>query len=231
MFSQTLISQNSNTDYKYGIKLYNLSRYEEIEKPKFLNSTTQNYYFDKKDNLQIFHQTVAFQWKTKKNNFHEIELVDMKFEKQKSITQIRNDSLHGIMTVSGATLTETSIAARYEFTLVFNKQKDKRFVSSLGFAASPYYLSYKSVPELSSSFPVAEKHIGLKMFVTPRMTYYFKKRMFFDVNVPVCISQTEFSQEITGDPSVPTAQRDISSFDARILPKLFSVRLGIGIKL
>src|ERR1700746_3788505 len=125
---QTLVSQNSNIDYKYGIKLYNLSRYEETEKPGFLNATTHNYSFDKKNNLQLFHPTVAVQWKTKRNNFQEIELVDMKYEKQKSETQIRNDSLHGIMTVSASTLTEISISARYEYTFVFCKKKEKRFV-------------------------------------------------------------------------------------------------------
>jgi hypothetical protein len=231
MFSQMLISQNPNIDYKYGIKLYNLTRYEETEKPGFLNATTHNYSFDKKNNLQLFHPTVALQWKTKKNNFHEIEVVDLRSEQQKSVSEIRNDSLHGIMTVSASTLTETTIALRYEYTFVFNKKKDKKFVPSLGIAGSPYFKSYKSIPELSSSFSVAEKHIGLRMFVTPRVTYYFSKRIFFDVNIPICISQTEYNKQSSDDPAIPSAQRTTSSFDANLAPKLFSVRFGIGIKL
>lgn len=225
------LSQNTNIDYKYIIKLYNLSRYEEIVKPGFLNLTTHNYYFDKKDNLQIIHPTLAFQWRTPKNNFQEVELLDLRMEKQKSVSQVRNDSLHGIMTVSSSTLTETSVAARYEYTIVFNKKKEKKFVASLGLGGSTYYKGFKSVPQLSSSFPVAEKHIGLETFLTPRITYFMKKRIFADLNIPLCISRTEFSKEINDDPATPSAEREISTFDVSLFPKLYSVRVGIGIKL
>ena len=228
---QMLSSQNSNIDYKYSIKLYNLSRYEETEQSKFMNSTTHDYFFDKKNNLQIFHPTLAIQWRTKKNNFQEIELVDMKWEKQESTTQLRNDSTHGNMLLSGEKVAETSIALRYEYTFVFNKKKEKRFVPSLGLAASPYLQSYKSSPELSASFPTTERHTGLRMFVTPRITYFFKQKMFLDFNIPICIAQAEYSEEYTDNPSLPANQKQISSFDFNGIPKTFSARIGIGIKL
>lgn len=231
IFVKGVVAQNPNTDYRLGIKVYNLARYEETERSEAKNPGSHNSLLYKKKTLNILHPTIAVQWRSKKNNFHEIEIVDLKWEKTGSTTQIRDDSTNVSTKVYGENVTETSIAARYEFTLVFNKKKERKLVPSLGFAISPYYKSYRLAPELSSSLPEFDYYVGIRTFVTPRITYFIKQKLFIDLNIPVCISQSEFSEEWKDNPSIPVAERKIFSFDANEFPKTFSARIGLGIKL
>ena len=70
-------TQNANLDYKYALKIYNLTTYEEQLKSKRLNDTSSYRYQYTNTTLQILQPTIAFQWKTKKNNLHEIELTSL----------------------------------------------------------------------------------------------------------------------------------------------------------
>lgn len=227
---KSVSAQNPNTDYRFAIKVYNLARYEEVDKFRRTNPVEYNYYHDHTKSLKLFHPTVAVQWKTKRNNFHEIELTDFEWENTALTTHANNDSIKTSVLVYDENISRTIFAARYEFQLMFNKKKERKLVPSLGFAASPYYKRLSSRPGISSSFPKSEQTIGLKMFVTPRITYFIKQKLFLDFNIPICISETEFAKEKNGDPSLPSAQREIFSLDAKTIPQMFSARVGIGIK-
>lgn len=231
MFVNSVASQNPNTDYKFSIKIYNLGRYEEAEKFRPTNPVAYNYYHDKSNSLKLLHPTIAVQWQSKRKNFHEVELTDLQWEKAGLATYASNDSIKTNVLVYEENVNRTTIAARYEFILMFNKKKETKLVPSVGFAASPYYKSSNSFPGISSSFQKSEQRIGLKIFVTPRITYFIKQKLFLDFNIPICISQTEFFRERTDDPSLPSAQRETSTFDAKTFPKMFSARIGLGIKL
>lgn len=230
LFIKIIAAQNPNMDYRFAIKVYNLARYEETDKFRPTNPVEYNYYHDRTKSLKLFHPTVAVQWKTKRNNFHEIELTDFEWENSAFTTHANNDSIKTSVLVYEENISRTIFAARYEFQLMFNKKKERKLVPSLGFAASPYYKRLSSLPGISSSFPKSEQTIGLKMFITPRITYFIKQKLFLDFNIPICISQTESVKEKNGDPSLPSAQREIFSLDANTIPQMFSARVGIGIK-
>ena len=230
MFIKGVVAQNPNTDYRIGIKVYNLARYEESERSMSEGLGSRSSILFKKKTFNLLHPTIAIQWKSKRNNFHEIEIVDLKWENAGSTRELRNDSTNINTKVYGDNVKETSIAARYEFTIVFNKKKERKLVPSLGLAISPYYTSHRLTPELSSSFPEFGYHTGIRTFVTPRITYFIKQKLFIDLNIPVCISQAEFSEERNYDPSISKTERKIF-FDAYAFPKMFSVRIGVGIKL
>ncbi len=74
-------TQNTNLDYKYALKIYNLTAFEEQTKSKRLNYTSSHHDQYTNTTFQILHPTIAFQWKSNKNNSHEIELTSFKMGK------------------------------------------------------------------------------------------------------------------------------------------------------
>jgi hypothetical protein len=225
-----LWSQNENLDYKYAIKLYNLITFEDNSKTGVDTSLLNTYYFTEKT-LQALHPTIAFQWKTKKNDFHEIELTSFRLDKVESATDTIIDSSGMIETVSGGEILTTSISARYEYILNFNKSNDSKFVPSLGFGINPYYRQSNRMPYVSNEYQSSEKFIGARVFVSPRLTYYFSSRFFIDLNIPICFSDIYFQSDKDEDPTLTIQQRTINTFDFEVFPKFFSGRVGVGLKL
>ena len=118
-------SQNQYLDFKYGLKVSNLTSFEEnttvtISDPA---SGISSQFVEK--SLQIFHPTVAFLWKSKKNNFHEVELTSFSFRNQNDNTYQIIDSMAIIQTISGASISTVDISMRYEFILNFIRLKQR----------------------------------------------------------------------------------------------------------
>lgn len=222
-------AQNTNLDYPYALKIYNLSSYDEYKETK--NDSTPTSYRYTTTTLQILHPTIAFQWKTKKNNFHEIELTNFMLNKVGSKTEIVNDSSGISNKVNEDKTTTTLIALRYEYILNFLKSKDKKLVPSLGFAISPYFKENNYKPTTLTTFPHSDVFAGAKTFVTPRLTYYIKPKFFIDLNIPICLTDTYYHNKKDEDPTVAAADRNTSSFDFSMFPTYFSGRIGIGLKL
>jgi len=218
-------TQNTNLDYKYAIKIYNLTSFDEYKETK----SDTNAYSTK--TLQILHPTVAFQWKTKKNNFHEIELTNFMLSKVGTKTEIVNNTTGNRQIVSGNDLTTTLISLRYEYILNFNKSKDKKLVPSLGFSINPYFKQNNYSPTISTSFPTSEVFIGARTFITPRLTYYIKPKIFIDINIPLCFSDTYYLRDKEDNPALAANKRTNTSYDVGLFPNFFSGRLGIGLKL
>jgi hypothetical protein len=229
--AKALVGQNPNTDYKFGIKIYNLARYEPTREIHQTNPVGLNYIVETKDQFRLLHPTVALQRQTKRKNFHEVEITDLKWQNVQTKREMLNDSIKSGVLLNGENTTETAFAARYEFILVLCKKKEGRLVPSIGFAGSPYYNSFKTMPVLSYSFPSLEQHMGLKAFVTPRLTLYTKKKIYFDLNLPLCVASAEFLKKHTDDPSVPAVEKNVSTLDMATFQKMFSARVGIGIKI
>jgi hypothetical protein len=224
-------AQNTNLDYKNAIKIYNLTTFEEYERSERLNDTSSNYYVYTTRNLQILHPTIAFQWKTKKNNFHEIELTNFIIDKAVTKTELTDSTFSNAYLLSGSDITTTSIALRYEYILNFFKSKERKLVPSLGFSMSPYFKQNKFSPLVATSFPSSERYIGSRAFVTPRITYYLRPRFFIDLNVPLCVLDAYTMTEKSEDPSIPESERTVKSINFQGLPTIFSGRIGIGLKL
>jgi hypothetical protein len=229
-FIKSSFSQNTNLDYKSAIKIANLSTFDESY-PTKINDTSSNNLYTTKTTLQLLHPTVAFQWKTKKNNFHEIELTNFSINKVGTKTEVINDTTHTRQTVSDGNLRTISIAMRYEYICNFNKSKDTKLVPSLGFGINPYYQRNSYIPTISSSFSTSETGIGAKFFVTPRLTYYLLPKLFVDVNLPICITDSYMITNKDDNPALTAQDRTISSFNFQEFPKAFSGRIGIGLKL
>jgi hypothetical protein len=224
-------AQNINLDYKRALKIYNLTTFEEQTKSRRLNDTSTYRYQYTNTTLQIFHPTIAFQWKSKKNNFHEIELTSLMLGKSGTKIEFINDTKNNGQTINGDDLTTTVISARYEYILNFCKSNDSKIVPSIGFGINPYYRQNDYSPKISSSFPTSEISVGMRTFITPRLTYFVTSKLFIDVNIPLCFFDIFYFVDKEDNPAIPIQQRTITAFDYSQFPKIFSGRLGVGLKL
>ena len=213
-------TQNTSLDYKKAIKVYNLTTYE--ENVRFSGGST-SYSF------QILQPTVAFQWKSNKCNFHEVELTSLVLNKTPAVTVIAKDTSGNVKTRHDDLISYV-ISLRYEYILNFNKSKDIKFVPSLGFAIGPYFKqnSYQPTP---TSFRTHERFIGIRTFIIPRITYYLSSKIFFDINFPINIFDIYSLRSRTENLAIPVNQQTITNFDFTVFPKIFNVRLGIGLKI
>ena len=221
-------SQNKNLDYRNGLKIYNLSTFEENFKSIRL-SDTSSYQFTN-TSTQILHPTIAFQWKAKNNNFHEIELTNFEIGKTGAKTEFVADT-NGIPFVSGQDVVTTALSVRYEYILNFNKSKDSKLVPSLGLGVNPYFRKNKYSPLASSSFPASESSFGLRAFITPRVTYFITQKIFVDFNIPLCLLDNFILTEMRDNANLPVEQRTVSTYNFNQFPKFISGRIGFGIKL
>jgi hypothetical protein len=221
-------TQNTNLDYRNGLKIYNLSTFEENFKSIQL-SDTSSYQFTN-TSTQILHPTIAFQWKAKNNNFHEIELTNFEIGKTGAKTEFVADT-NGIPFVSGQDIVTTALSVRYEYILNFNKSKDSKLVPSLGFGVNPYFRKNKYSPMASSSFPASESSFGLRAFITPRVTYFITQKIFVDFNIPLYLFDNFILTEMRDNANLPVEQRTVSTYNFNQFPKFISGRIGIGIKL
>jgi hypothetical protein len=231
VFAKTSWSQNTNLNYHSGIKLYNTTIFEEQSKSMLVSDTSSVRFQYTNTNSQILHPTIAFQWKSKTNNFHEIELTNFMVNKVGTKTEYVSDTSASGLLISGQDIVTTAISVRYEYILTFNKSKDNKFVPSLGLGVNPYFRKNKYSPLASSSFPASEGSLGLRTFITPRITYFITPKIFVDFNIPLCLFDNFIKTEITENANLPVESRSVSSFNFTSFPQFLSARIGIGIKL
>jgi hypothetical protein len=219
------IAQNTNPDYRFAVKLYNLTTYEDYSNSG--NDTNQYSLRYSSDNLRILHPTVAFQWMTKNGNSQEIELVDFNY----SITgKDGKDTTEWGQLEADYTFKKTNLSFRYEYILNFLKGKDSRFVPSLGFGINPYYWHYTELPSIPSEYRTAENIIGAKFFLTPRLIYHISPRFYLDLNIPICIIDSYFDSFNNEDPTLPVDEHQTNTINLEAFPKVFSGRIGVGLK-
>jgi hypothetical protein len=229
LFVKNNWAQNPNLSYKRAIKIYNLSSYQRIN--YIIHEPTRSIEESNK-NWQLFHPTIAFQWKTKKNNFHELELVDLGLNKNSQKKEINYYDNHTMpFTINGYKTSTTFISLRYEFILNLIKSKDVKWVPSLGFSYNAFYERIKNKPIISTYFPSYNQTIGGVACIIPRINYYINSRFFLDLNIPICIVENAYNTSRTENPSIPKDNRRVSRFDMSLFPNMFTARLGIGIKL
>ncbi len=221
-------AQNKHLDFNYALTVYNLSTL--TESSRTLSSPNAPSAHQTLRHVKYLQPTLAFQWQNKKRNRHEIELSQwhfrqetntQKFPSQGSIPEQRYKSK----------ASELAIALRYEYIITFNKKRNTRWVPALGLAASPYLAIDKIEPILSNQYTFTRTQYGVRGFLVPRLTYFFSSRIFADLNIPLCVTGISMQSDNNKDPNLSRQlqKNSLLSFDA--LPYLYSVRLGLGIKI
>lgn len=220
-------AQNTNLIYKYALKVYNLTSYYENNTGPTQSDSSSAVYTT--NDLKILHPTFAFQWQNSKKNIHELELTSFLLGKLSTQKDLSGSS--GSVIAAGSNVITTDIAFRYEYIVNFKKSETRKLVPSIGFGGSPYYRLYKYQPKVSSEFPSSQQDIGLSVFVIPRLTYYMSSRIFFDLNIPVCIFDFNFLVNKQDNPFLELSERTTSEFNIDMFPKILSGRIGVGLKL
>jgi len=227
--THSALTQNKNLDYKYSVKIYNLSSYS--EETNFRVKSGFQRYDNKYVNFILLNPTIAFQWKSKKKNFKEIELTNFVFGKHTTINQIKNNSTNVNQTTYDVDQKITNVSIRYEYLLTFNKNKDYKTVFSLGFGINPYFKGDKYLPKISSEYPSTFNDYGLNLFIIPRFSYHLTSKIIIELNVPICLVNSFFEYAFIDNPYLTYKQRKSYTLDIEELPINYSFRLGIGIKL
>jgi len=229
-FVNSGLSQNPNLDYSGAFKIYNTSSFSQST-----YTIPDSSVYSKKStysNLQIFHPTIAFQWKTKKNNFHEVELTDFSFNRSSFLREEILDSTGAIIqTLWAYKSTSSFVSARYEFIVVFNKSKDKKIVPTLGFAIRPYFKQSDFSPQISNVYPVSGFTLGMGGYLIPGISYYLSSRIFLNLSLPINIFDSSFKRSHFEDPTLTQSQQTVYSFESDMFPGIYYLRFGVGIKL
>ncbi len=220
-------TQNTSLDYKKAIKIYNLTTYE--ENVRYSGGGTAYSFPNYISSYQILQPTIAFQWKSNKGNFHEIELTNFTLNKIRTETEIVADTSGNVQTRQDD-LVSSLISLRYEYILNFNKSKDKKFVPSLGFAMGPYFKQNIYQTTITNSLAY-ERFIGVSAFIIPRITYYLSSKIFFDINFPISIFDNYSITRRVENPAIPDNQQTTTNYNFNVFPKILSGRLGIGLKI
>jgi hypothetical protein len=231
IFTGNLNAQNTNLDYSGALKISNLTSYEEYSISTSTDTTNSTFQQTTQTALTIFHPTVAYQWITDKDNFHEIELTGLMFGNKRSETVLKNDSTNIDPTIGGMKTLTAELSLRYEYILTFNKMKESKFVPSVGFGLNPFYRQISNTPALSNEFPNSEKQVGLRAFITPRITYFVTRKFFLDLNLPLCFSEFNYTALRQANPLISADHRTTSTLNFYQFPKFVSARIGIGIKI
>jgi len=221
-------TQENSIDYKYNVKVYNLSSYDIV-------INTSNSYPTHNDmtisTLKFLNPTIAFQWKSRKNNFNEIELKNFSFSNQNNSVKQINDITGVVENSSEFDYKNTLISLRYEYIYVLNKSNSKKFNFSLGVSLSPYYRLTKTIPRMENSYGSSNYSIGIDTYLIPRLTYFLSKRVNIDFNIPFCLTELDILTTKLFGPQIPVEQRKGTIFNLAGLPQHYSCRIGIGIKL
>lgn len=218
--STTAIAQSSTLG-KYQIKLYALVTTNATSINNTYNSNRKSIsyvFFNEKLN-----PTFAINKRTHKGNRHEIELTAFAVNETSNRTTYSNPGISQVAT--GGSVQESKFALRYEYIYVF--LKDKKIQPSIGGAVSPYYAKYNFTPLSSSVFPFKEYAFGIQTFIIPRISYNISKRFFVDLNVPLKITENQFSSRHEYNPTEQNNTSNNNSFTA--FEDMFYARLGIGI--
>lgn len=232
LFSAISWSQNSSLAYSKALKMYNLTTFDAVSNTGQSSDLAGISFNSSVKTFQLLHPTIAFQWKTKKKeNFHEIELSSFSFRRTNTMEEKITDSTNSAQLISGSREASYSLAARYEYIFTFFKTKDRKFLPSLGLGINSYFLQSSTFPKTADLFPVSDRIIGSKVFLTPRINYFITPKLFLDFNIPLCILDVNLQTRKKQDPILPINQQSVSTIRFQQFPTVFSARIGLGIKL
>ena len=225
--------ENTNKAKQIDLKLYTnfsfIHRYTELGKDT-LNGTTR---LEHTKDFYGFSFSPAFVFYNKKGNSSEIEISRLNYTNNyiKEYTQL--DSTGAIMhVISGHTKKEFDFHFRYEYQLRLFKKKDwKRINLSIGFSATPFVEWNKTEPTLSTEFVSSKTIIGVYLSVIPRIEYTINEKWYLDLNIPIAVANAYYTSIKDEDPSIPSEESNVNSFNFYNAPRDLTIRFGLGFRL
>lgn len=223
------VSENKHLNYDFGIKLYNETSFVESKTQMGVNQIPQNNLYRESQKTNILKPTIAVIWRNKKGNFHEVELNRLNNDVD-SYEDVAYQNGQRIV-INGGRTVNTNLSVRYEYILQFGKRNNSRLVPSLGFGVNPYYERLSYLPKTTNAFPVMFLETGFRTYITPRATYYFSRKFFMDVNVPLALAGFSIQYQKIQDPSLSSSQQKYGVMNFDMFRNMMSARVGLGMKI
>ena len=220
-------NQNNKT-----LKLYTNLFLTSTETVLDFNDTTNTFSSEKNDESQFEYFTPSFAIILPNGNSQEFELSRLLINTtSKSI--IKNDTMgKSIETISSQKTTNIFVAFRYEYNVMFFKNKeDNKVKLYLGFSINPYFSNIKYSPLVSTAFPTNQGNFGMTLSTIPRLNYNWNEKWFIDINIPISIADFYWTIDKVDNPSVPVVQRNVSTYNYQAFPNKFLFRLGLGLRI
>lgn len=231
--SKFAVAQNPYLDYKYAFKISNLSTFQLRQAIPNYNSLRYGQavlnYDILRNQLELFHPTLAFDWMSKRKNTHEIEWTDLFLNRTNMKKFIyTNDTVR--REFIDKTI-ETAISFRYEYMINFCTKKESKWVPSLGFSFNPYYQRTKSFITDDITYQTGIQTLGIRAAINPRITYFFSKNLF--INAGFSFTMLDVSRISFTNPASAVHTGAIDQhvdYNFKGLKDLFEFRVGLGYK-
>ena len=227
------ICQNAIPSYRYSFKVYGLSVSESYEYTQRFGNEDPYTRITEMSNWRIFHPTFALQWKTKADNYQEIELTFLEISSNEFLrTRFDNEDLSypSFYYEAGTKVTTTHVSLRYEYIYRLTKAVDRRFDFSLGAGINPYFFNISENPVISNQFPTHERNMGAFFQVVPRIQFNLSNKLYMDLNVPFCLFYYNHRRLEREDPQLIDELKIQTFTDNTLLPDVYSVRIGLGFR-
>lgn len=208
---------------KYAVKLYNVTTFDQ---PRVIASYPT---FSQSENYdQYLSPAVALTITNRRQNKHEIEISDIKLETKDNVYTYRHPQFP---IVAGEKHTTAGLALRYEYIVAFAKRKDWRLKPSLGFALQPFFTMQQVTPYITVNVKNTHTEIGLRTFLVPRINVDLCKRLFLDVNAPLCLLDARRATNNRVDPTLPVSMQKTEVYEVAGPLHSVSIRVGLGLNI
>lgn len=209
-------AQEDGSTKKYSLKVYNLMSYENTG-GEFHESTEFN----------IIKPSFAFQWKTKKMIYHEIELINFQVNKHHHSDK---DMQTGNVNYDYKFF-KTDVSLRYELIFSLNKTEGKKLMPAIGIGINPYFFQVKSTPLTPNTFNNTITYTGAGLYLIPRLVYNISEKLYLDFNIPVMLSNNNIEINKVENPSFNINQRRTTTSNSNQFPAYYSGRIGLGVRI
>lgn len=168
---------------------------------------------------------------TKSKNMHQFELnnVTMNFNDTRKI--LMNDSLGQQTIIDGATTDKFSMSFSWEYIYNFRKDKDKKWIPSIGTGLIAYASAEATTPEVSTIFPSSKLFLSVRQFIDFRLSYFANEKTWIDFSVPLNFNEFNVYSTHEENPAVSLNQRRQTMIGFNVFPNIFMLKLGMGVKL
>jgi hypothetical protein len=242
VFAVQLFSQNTNTSTtnalknkpRNAVKLF-------LEFKTFSYSKNFNTKYDSFNILSTYEQkliglypSVAYTKYHKNGHFTEIALSFIQLQHNDDVNNLvytnANTNVQSFVEPSkGEKSFDVKLGFRFDYNIpLFSGENSQIY---LGFSDEPLIFYQKVLPYTSASFPATQFELRNNVALIPRFVTNVTKKVFLDFNIPLSLFSMSYRYENNKNPILPISEQQVSTFDARFLPKNWQFRLGLGVRI
>ena len=160
---------------------------------------------------------------TEKKALHQFEWTSFSIYQFKDNPQ--DSTTFAIGTYGGA---DVSWRYQYSVPLTINSEKVIPYLGLSGQVGADY--DYKA-PAVSDEFSTYAFQLYTRFGLVPALRFQSKKRLFFDVELPLDFIVMDYTWNRTDNPSIPLRQQRTQVMGMEIIRPPLHLRLGMGVKL